>query len=106
VLNEFQIGACGDHFSGLETSQKILHVGYFKPLLIKDCIDVVKKCHMCQIFSRKMQEHPAPMFHVIVVGPSTKWGFDFTTFYPASSRGDRYIIMVVDYFTGRIHANI
>ena len=46
-----------------------------------------------------MWAHPAPIFSVIVVGPFTKWGIDFTTCHPASYRGHRYIIVAVEYFT-------
>jgi hypothetical protein len=64
----------------------------------------VKKCHPCQIFSRKMRAHPTPMFPVIVVDPFTKWGIDFTTCHPVSARGHRYIIVEVDYFTKWVKA--
>ena len=90
--------------SRLETTQKILCVGYFWSTLIKDCVEAVKKCHPRQIFSRKMWAHPAPMFPVIVVGPFTKWGIDFTTCYSNLSRGHRYIIVAVDYFTKWVEA--
>jgi hypothetical protein len=99
ILNDCHTGACGGHLSGLETTQNILRVGYFWPALIKDCVESVKKCHPCQIFSRKMRAHPAPMFPVIFVGPFTKWGIDYTTFHPTSARGHHYIIVEVDYFT-------
>jgi hypothetical protein len=79
VLNNCHIGACGGHMSRLETTQKILRAGYFWPTLIKDCVELVKKCHPCQIFSRKMRAHPTPMFPVITIGPFTKWGIDYTT---------------------------
>jgi transposase InsO family protein len=46
-----------------------------------------------------MRAHPTPMFPVIVVGPFTKWGIDFTTCHPASAMGHCYIIVVVEYFT-------
>jgi transposase InsO family protein len=39
------------------------------------------------------------MFLVTIVGPFTKWGIDFTTCHLASARGNRYIIIAVDYFT-------
>jgi len=95
VLNDFHIGACGGHLSGLATSQKTLHDGYLCPSLIKYCIEVVKKCHLCHILSWKMGEHVAPMFMVIFVGPLTNWGIDFTTCHPISPRWNRYIIMEV-----------
>jgi hypothetical protein len=101
VLNDFHYGF---HLSGLDTTQKILQVGYFWPMLIKDCIESVKKCHSCQIFSQKMRAHPAPMFPIITVGPLTKWGIDYTTCHPASSRGHHYIIVAVDYFTKWVEA--
>jgi hypothetical protein len=73
-------------------------------MLIKYCVESVKKCHLCQIFSWKMQAHPTAMFPIIVVGPFTKWEIDFTTCHPASARGHRYIIVAVDYFTKWVQA--
>jgi transposase InsO family protein len=51
-----------------------------------------------------MKEHPTPMFPVIVVGPFTKWGIDFTTYHWTSTRGNRYIIVAVEYFTKWVEA--
>ena len=51
IMNDCHSGACGGHLSGLATTQKILRVGYFWPLIFKDCITAIKKCHPCQIFS-------------------------------------------------------
>ena len=104
VLNDCHTGACGSHLSRLETTQNILRAGYFWLKLIKGSIESVKKCHPCQIFSRKMREHPTPMFHVITVGPFTKWGIDYTTCNPPSARGHHYIIVAVDYFTKWVKA--
>jgi hypothetical protein len=98
VLNDCHIGACGSHLSGLETTQNILQAGYFRPTLIKDCIKSVKECHSCHIFSWKMRAHPTPMFPIIIVVPFTKWGIDYTTCNPPSTKGHRYIIVAIDYF--------
>ena len=46
-----------------------------------------------------MRAHPAPMFLVIIGGPFTKWGIDYTTCNPPLARGHRYIIVAIDYFT-------
>jgi hypothetical protein len=51
-----------------------------------------------------MRPHPDPRFLIIVVGPFTKWGIDFTTFHLTSARGHCYIIVAVDYFTKRVEA--
>jgi hypothetical protein len=95
ILNDCHTGACGGHLSRLEKTQKILRAGYFWPTLIKYCVESVKKCHPCQIFSLNMRAHPTPMFPVIIVGPFTKWGIDYDTCNPPSTRGHRYIIVAL-----------
>eukprot|EP00253_Pinus_taeda_P019998 PITA_19998 len=83
----------------LATAQRILHASYFWRSLFKDCAEVVKCCHPCQIYTRKVRAHPAPLFLVVTVDPFTKWGIDFTTCNPPSVANHKYIIVVVDYFT-------
>ena len=97
-------GACGGHLSRLATAQKILHDGYFWPSIFKYCVESVKKCHPCQVYTRKMRAHLAPLFPVITIGPLTKWGIDYTTCNPPSTKGHKYIIVAVDYFTKWIKA--
>jgi transposase InsO family protein len=53
---------------------------------------------MFQIFCQKIWAHHAHVFLVIVVGPFTKWGIDFTTCHPDSIRGHHYIIIAKYYF--------
>eukprot|EP00253_Pinus_taeda_P031198 PITA_31198 len=67
--------------------------------MFKDCITVVRSCHACQIFDRKTRSPPAPLQPVVAVGPFAKWGIDFMTCNPTSTKGHGYIIVVVDYFT-------
>jgi hypothetical protein len=51
-----------------------------------------------------MKAHPTPMFPFIIVGPFTKWGIDFTICHLVSSRGHRYIIVALYYFTKWVEA--
>ena len=73
--------------SSYATAHKILHAGYFKPSIFKDCIVTVRKCHYCQIFQLKMCVPPLPLHRVITVGPFVKWGIDFMTCNPHSAGG-------------------
>ena len=98
VLNDSHSGACGGHLSGLATSHKILRAGYFWPTIFKDCVEAVKHCHPCQLYTRKMRSHPIPLFLVVSVGPFMKWGIDYVKYNPASVGGHKYIIVVVEYF--------
>jgi hypothetical protein len=90
--------------SGYATTQKILRVGYFWSSLFKDCILAVQKCHVCQIYNRKLCAPPAPLHPVVFVGPFEKWGIDFMTCNPHSVGGHGYIIVAVDYFTKWVEA--
>jgi len=51
-----------------------------------------------------MHAHPAPLFPIIAVGPFYEWGIDFMTCTLDFSRGHKYIIMAVDYFTKWVEA--
>ena len=77
VLNDFHGGACGGHLSGLYTAQKILILDYFFPSIFKYYVNVVKKCHPCQVFACNMCSCPAPLHPIITIGPFNKWGLDF-----------------------------
>jgi hypothetical protein len=92
------------HMSGYAIAQKILRAEYFWHFLFNDCIIVVQKFHACQTYNNKIQSHPAPLHPVVSVGPFAKWGIDFMTCHPHSSRGNGYIIVVVDYFTKWVEA--
>jgi hypothetical protein len=81
------------------TAQKILGISYFWPTIFKDCIKAIKKCHPCQVFTRKMHSHPAPLHPIIIVGPFIKWGVDFVDCNPTSVGGHQHIIVVFYYFT-------
>ena len=99
MLNYFHRGVCGGHLSGFSTAQKILRAGYFWPSIFKDCVNVVKKCHPCQVFACNMLSHPTPLHPIVTAGPFTKGGLDFMDCNPASAGGHHHIIVVVDYFT-------
>jgi hypothetical protein len=87
VLNDCHNGAYGGHLSGLATAQNILQAGYFWPTIFKYCIEAVKKCHPCQVFTQKMDSRPSPLHPVIIVDPFTKWGVDFVDCNPTSVGG-------------------
>ena len=99
MLNDFHGGVCGGHLSGLSISQKILRAGYFWSSIFKDCVDVVKRWHPCQVFAHNMHLKPSLLHPIITAGPFTKWGLDFMDCNPNSAGGHHHIITANDYFT-------
>ncbi len=49
-------------------------------------------------FHPKKCSPSAPLHPIVVVDPFEKWGIDFMTCKPTSTRGHSYIIIIVDYF--------
>jgi hypothetical protein len=68
-------------------------------MIFKDCIEEVKKCHPCHMFTQKMRSHSTPLNPVITIGPFTKWGVYFFDCNPTSVVGYQHIIVVIEYFT-------
>jgi hypothetical protein len=98
VLNDFHLGACGGHLSGMATAHKILRVAYFWPSIFKYCIEVFKQFPPYQVFHKKACTHLAPLHHVVSINPFEKWGIDVMQCKPTSVGGHNNIIIVVDYF--------
>ena len=50
-LNDSHEGVWVGHLFGLSIAQIVLRELYFWPSIFKDCVNVVKRCHPCQVFS-------------------------------------------------------
>jgi hypothetical protein len=86
-------------YLGLRQPKKSCEPVTSGPPYFKDCIEALKKCHPCKVFTWKMRSHPTPLHPIIIVGPFTKWGVDFIDCNPSSTGGHQHIIEAVDYFT-------
>nr|GEV57106.1 reverse transcriptase domain-containing protein [Tanacetum cinerariifolium] len=76
ILKACHEGPTGGHHGANFTAKKVFDVGFFWPTIYKDAHDLVKSCDSCQHF----------------MGP-----------FP-SSRGNRYILVAVDYLSKGIEA--
>ena len=68
-------------------------------MIFKDCVEAVKRCHPCHLYTRKIRSHPAPLFPIISMGPFMKWGIYYVTCNQVLAGGHKHIIVAVDYFT-------
>jgi len=92
--------ACGGHFSGQLTGQKILRAGYFWPTLFKDAHDYVRKCDACQRYARDDLRMEMPLHVSLPLIPFEKWGIDYVgEIHPQSSKGMKYIVVATEYLT-------
>jgi hypothetical protein len=92
--------ACGGHFSGQLTMQKILKASYFWPTLFKDSHDYVRKCDACQRYARNDLRIEMPLHVSLPQIPFGKWGIDYMSeVHPHSSKGMKYIVVATEYLT-------
>jgi hypothetical protein len=79
--------------------------GLYWPSMLKDCIEYAKGCLDCQKHAG-IQHVPATELHSIVKPwPFRGWALDLIgEIKPPSSKGQRYILVGIDYFTKWIEA--
>ena len=92
--------ACGGHFSGQLTGQKILRAGYFWPTLFQDAHEYVRKCDTCQRYARNDLRMKLPLHVSLPLVPFERLDIDFIgEVHPHSSTGMAYIVVATEYLT-------
>ncbi|KAL5460547.1 hypothetical protein EMCRGX_G033999 [Ephydatia muelleri] len=92
-------GLAGDHTGRDKTLAKITQQ-YFWPDITNDVKEWVECCDVCQRTKQKC-DHPTAELHAVHV-TSQGWkqiGIDIVGPLPCTERGNKYIIVVTDYFT-------
>ena len=100
ILEACHDSACGSHFSGQLTSQKILSVGYYWLSLFRDGHGHVRKCDVCQRYARNDLRMEMPLHIFLPLVPFEKWKNDYVgEVHPKSSKGMAYIVVATKYPT-------
>nr|GEZ42006.1 DNA-directed DNA polymerase [Tanacetum cinerariifolium] len=87
----------GHHGANL-TAKKIFDAGFFWPTLYKDAHEFVKNCDSCQRQGKFLQQDEMPQNSIQTCEIFDVWGIDFMVPFP-SSRGNKYILVAVDYLS-------
>ena len=105
VMEQVHAGVCGPHMNGHTLAKKIVRVGYFWTTMERDCCELVKRCHKCQIHANLMHAPPIQLQNMTSPWPFSAWGIDIIgKITPASSGGHNYILVAIDYFTKWVEA--
>ena len=99
-MGEVHEGICGTHQSAPKMKWLLRRAGFYWPSMISDCFKYYKGCEECQRF-RDLQLVPAASLHPIIKPWLFQgWGLDFIgQINPLSSKGHRFVLFVMDYFT-------
>nr|GEX23453.1 reverse transcriptase domain-containing protein [Tanacetum cinerariifolium] len=92
----------GHHGANL-TAKKVFDADFFWPTIYKDAHELVKNCNSCQRQGKFLQCDEMPQNSIRIREIFDVWGIDFMGPFP-SSRGNKYILVAVDYFSKWVEA--
>ncbi|GJY98504.1 reverse transcriptase domain-containing protein [Tanacetum coccineum] len=103
ILKACHSGPTGGHYGANYTARKIFDSGFYWPTIYKDAHDFVTRCDICQRQGKITQRDEMPQNSIQVCEIFDIWGIDFMGPFP-SSRGNKYILVAVDYLSKWVEA--
>ncbi|GJT94683.1 reverse transcriptase domain-containing protein [Tanacetum coccineum] len=103
ILKTCHNGPIGGHHGANYTVKKVFDSGFYWPTIYRDAYDLVTRCDACQHQGKISQCDKIPQNAIQVCEIFYIWGIDFMGPFP-SSRGNKYILMAVDYLSKWIEA--
>nr|GEW80496.1 DNA-directed DNA polymerase [Tanacetum cinerariifolium] len=98
ILKACHEGPTRGHHSANFTAKKVFDFGFFWPTIYRDAHDLITRCDACQRQGKILQRDEMPQNAIQVCKIFDVWGIDFMGPFP-SSRGNKYILMAVDYLS-------
>lgn len=104
-MKELHYGPARGHFGGNTTTHKILHVGYYWPILFKDAHLYARKWKVCQTEVARERKTTLPLQPINIQQPFEQFGLDIIgEITETSSKKHKYILTATNYFTKWIEA--
>ena len=99
VLREVHEGVYGNHIGARALAGKVLRQGYYWPTMLKDAIELVKRCKVCQKHAKISHLPSDPLTSVTSPWPFQQWGLDILRPLPIGRGQCKFLVVVVDYYT-------
>ena len=99
VLREVHEGICENHIGARALAEKVLRQGYYWPTILRDAIDLVRRCKICQEHAKISRLQSEPLTSITSPWPFQQWGLDILGPLPIGKGQCKFIIVAVDYFT-------
>nr|GFB96736.1 reverse transcriptase domain-containing protein [Tanacetum cinerariifolium] len=97
-LKSCHYGPTGRHHGLNYTAKKVFDSGFYWPIIYRDAQDLVKNYDVYQRQGKISQRDEMPQNSIKVYEIFDIWGIDFMGPF-LSSRGNKYILVVVDYLS-------
>ncbi|XP_019166527.1 PREDICTED: uncharacterized protein LOC109162263 [Ipomoea nil] len=104
IMDEAHHGICAAHQGAHTLARKLVVQGYYWPTMMRDCIDWIAKCTVCQAFARK-DTRPATFYTPVSTAILfAKWGIDLLGPLPVAPGRFKFYVVVIYYFTMSVEA--
>nr|GEW20867.1 reverse transcriptase domain-containing protein [Tanacetum cinerariifolium] len=103
ILKACHEGPTGGHHGANFIAKKVFDAGFFWPTIYQGAHNLVKSCDICQCQGKISQRDEMPQNVIQVCEIFDVWGIDFMGPF-SSSRGNRYILVAVDYLSKWVEA--
>nr|GEZ98713.1 reverse transcriptase domain-containing protein [Tanacetum cinerariifolium] len=103
ILKACYYGPTRGHHGPNYTAKKVFDSGFYWPIIYRDAQDFVKNYGVCQRQGKISQRDEMPQNSIQVCEIFNVWGIDFMGLF-SSSRGNKYILVVVDYLSKWVEA--
>ncbi|GJU33232.1 reverse transcriptase domain-containing protein [Tanacetum coccineum] len=103
ILIACHSGPTRGHYGANYTTKKVFDSGFYWPTIYRDAHDLVTRCNTCQCQGKISQRDEMPQNSIQVCEICDVWGIDFMGSFP-SSRGNKYILMAVEYLSKWVKA--
>nr|GEU31162.1 reverse transcriptase domain-containing protein [Tanacetum cinerariifolium] len=103
ILKACHSGPTGGHHGLNYTAKKVFDFGFYWPTIYNDAHDLVKSCDACQRQGKFLRRDEIPQNAIQVCEIFDVWGIDFMGPF-LSSRGNKYILVAVDYLSKWVKA--
>ncbi|GJV14393.1 reverse transcriptase domain-containing protein [Tanacetum coccineum] len=105
ILTAYHNGPTGGHHGANYIAKKVFNYGFYWPTIYRDAHNMVKSCDSCQRQGKISQKDKMPQNAIQVCEIFDVWGINFMGPFP-SSRGNKYILIVVDYLSKWVEAKV
>ncbi|XP_019159001.1 PREDICTED: uncharacterized protein LOC109155798 [Ipomoea nil] len=104
IMDEAHRGICAAHQGAHTLARKLVIQGYYWPTMMRDCIEWIAKCVVCQAFAQK-DTQPATFYTPVTTAiPFAKWDIDLLGPLPVTLGRLKFCMVAIDYFTKWIEA--
>ena len=99
VLREVHEGICRNHIGARALAGKVLRKGYYRPTILRDATDLVKRYKIFQEHAKISRFPSEPLTSITSPWPFQQWGLDILGPLSIGKGQCKFIIVAVDYFT-------